>query len=228
LTTNHSKIFLKYNEIELYLQYIDLFFDNFIPPIPGKLNVDYLNRKIRVCTECPLHRTRNHAIPGAGPVPCHMLIIGQAPGNIEDQINALFVGPSGQIFDQLIRHARITRESFYLTNLIKCMLPKSRRPARDEIMQCAHYLRQEIRMVQPSVMVPLGFHATRFLFKEFGLPFPPKHDVHALFGDIIRSSNHWIYPLRHPTALLFNPDKKEVMQKNYGRLYTLMNDDSYV
>jgi DNA polymerase len=139
----------------------------------------------------------------------------------------MFIGPSGPIFDRLIRHAGLNREDFYMSNLIKCMLPKSRRPAREEIGQCSQYLLQEFRLVHPSVLVPLGFHSTRFIFKEFNIAFPPKNEVHALFGQLLETPLYWIYPLRHPTALLFNPEKLDVMQKNYAMLFMLLKDDRY-
>lgn len=187
----------------------------------AKSTLGSLNHTIQNCTACTLHLTRRHAIPGEGPVPCKMLLIAQAPGSMEDQNNRLFIGPSGKIFDRLIRHAGLKRDDFYLTNLIKCMLPKARRPARDEIERCTIYLRQEIREVRPRILVPLGFHATRFAFKEYGLDFPQKHEASRLFGTLFQTGHCQIFPLRHPTALYFNPGKKAVMQENYDKLHVL-------
>lgn len=180
--------------------------------------LDDLKKQISCCTKCKLSQTRRHALPGEGPCPARMLLIAQSPGKVEDIENRMFVGPSGKIFNELLEHADISRETIYLTNLIKCMLPNSRRPSQDEIKQCTWYLDKEIELIQPKLIVPLGFHATRYIFTKYNIPRPPKNEYHTLFGKIVSVGNVKIYPVRHPTALLFNPDKREVMESNYKAL----------
>ncbi len=184
--------------------------------------MEYLNRKIIECQGCKLHQTRKYAIPGEGPAPSGLMIIAQSPGITEDINNRLLIGPSGRIFNQLMKTAGLSRDYFYLTNLIKCMLPKSRRPSKDEIHSCTQFLSEEINMVQPRILVPLGFHATRYLFKEYHLDFPPKAEVYGVFGKVFHVHDMIIYPVRHPAALLFNPDKKAEMERNYSGIRTLM------
>lgn len=187
-------------------------------------NFQILNQQIRACTKCKLFQTSKHALPGEGSIKSHLMLIAQSPGKVEDKENRMFVGPSGKIFNELIEHAGINRETIYLTNLIKCMLPNSRRPSQDEIKQCTWYLDKEIELIQPKLIVPLGFHVTRYLFTKYNIPRPKKNDYHTLFGKIVSVGNVKIYPIRHPTALLFNPDKREVMERNYKALKHLSDN----
>lgn len=184
-------------------------------------NIRELNNKIRTCTKCKLALTRNYAIPGEGNTASKLMLIAQSPGETEDEQNKMFTGPSGKLFNKLLKQAGINRKSVYLTNLIKCMLPNSRRPSREEISQCKFYIEKEIEIIQPEVIVPLGFHSTRFIFIKYGIPRPPKNAYHTLFGRVFHSGEIIIYPLRHPTALLFNPQKRKLMEKNYRELVNL-------
>ena len=180
--------------------------------------LDDLKKQISCCTKCKLAQTRTYAIPGEGALDSTVMLVAQSPGKVEDERNKMFVGPSGKIFNELLEHAGIDRQEIYITNLIKCMLPNSRRPSQDEIKQCTWYLDKEIVMIQPKLIVPLGFHATRYIFTKYNIPRPQKNEYHTLFGKIVIADNIKIHPVRHPTALLFNPDKKKVMEKNYKAL----------
>lgn len=170
---------------------------------------------------CPLHRSRNKAITGDGNRQAGMLIIGQAPGKIEDQTGKMFQGPSGKLFYELVRQAGLTNNDFYMTNLVKCYLPRSKRPSSVELKACTPFLLREMQLLKGDCLVPLGFHATRFLFTHFNLPKPPKSEYHLLFGKVITAGQYSIYPLRHPTALLFNPEKRDLMERNYKFLKQL-------
>ena len=181
-------------------------------------SIQNLNRQIQTCTKCKLSLSRQHALPGEGSLSSRVLLIAQSPGKVEDEKNKMFVGPSGKIFNELLEHAGISRETIYLTNLIKCMLPNSRRPSQDEIKQCTGYLDKEIEWIQPKLIVTLGFHATRYIFTKYNIPRPPKNEYRTLFGRVFTNGYLKIYPVRHPTALLFNPGKKEVMERNYKAL----------
>ena len=128
-----------------------------------------LNHKIAVCGHCQLSTIRKYAVIGQGSSSSEMMLIGQSPGKEEDETNRLFVGPSGKIFDMLLSNAGITRYEIYITNLIKCILPKSRRPSKNEITECSNYLDREIEIVNPRFIVPLGFHSTRYILGKYGL-----------------------------------------------------------
>ncbi|HHJ10665.1 MAG TPA: uracil-DNA glycosylase [Bacteroidetes bacterium] len=175
-------------------------------------------KEIRNCTFCPLHLTRKHALPGEGNIHAKIFMIAQAPGPVEDQSGRMFTGPSAPHLDHLLAIAGLDRKQIYITNLIKCFLPKCRRPSRTEIDACSPYLLREMEAVNPGLIVPLGFHATRFLLMYFNLPRPEKKKFHLLFGHVFQAGRYTVYPLRHPTALLFDPPKKPVMEENYRKL----------
>ncbi|MCD6598750.1 MAG: uracil-DNA glycosylase [Bacteroidales bacterium] len=185
-------------------------------------SIQTLNRQIQTCSKCRLSLSRQHALPGEGSLSSRVLLIAQSPGKVEDAKNRMFIGPSGKLFNELLEHAGISRETIYLTNLIKCMLPNSRRPSQNEIKQCTVYLDKEIELIRPKLIVPLGFHSTRFIFMKYHIPRPPKNEYHILFGRTFHSAGLDIYPLRHPTALLFNPEKRKMMEENYKMLNKLL------
>ncbi len=183
-----------------------------------------LNQQIRECTACPLAATRQLAVCGEGSYRSKVMFIAQAPGEVENRVGKMFIGPSGKIFRQLLANSRIPVGEIYMTNLIKCYIPKCRRPSRGEINQCSKHLEEEVSLLQPKLFIPLGFHATRYLLMRFDLKRPVSKEYHTLFGKLIELDDQLIYPLRHPTALLFNSGKRDLMEKNYRRLYTIIND----
>ena len=183
-----------------------------------------LHQRVRECKACGLAATRQQAVCGEGSYRSKVMVIAQAPGEHENKAGQMFVGPSGVIFRQLLNRSRVPVDEIYMTNLIKCYIPKCRRPSKGEIDQCSKHLEQEVSFLQPKLIVPLGFHATRYILMRFDLERPASKEYHTLFGKLIELDDQLIYPLRHPTALLFNTEKKIVMEKNYGRLFYLMND----
>lgn len=181
-----------------------------------------LNERIRSCQRCRLGETRTNALCGEGNPGAKLMFVAQAPGEVEDREGRMFLGPSGRAFFQLLEAAGITREEFYMTNLVKCRLPKNRKPRRDEIAACSLYLDAEIAVVRPKVIVPLGYYATRSLFEKYGLPWPTGPEKGGLFGTVYRAGECCIYPLRHPAALLYNPALKAEMAGAYRRLRAVM------
>ncbi len=184
--------------------------------------LDTLFEAIKSCSACDLHRYRKRAVLPEWDGLSRILMIAQSPGETENSRGKMFVGPSGLLFDQLLRGAGVRREDFYLTNLIKCMLPHARRPSRAQWDACTPWLEQEIRLVRPRVVVPLGFQALKYILIREGLPRPPKKEYRYLFGEYIRTDDFLVYPLRHPTSLLFNPGKKEIMDRHYGELQKIL------
>ena len=177
-----------------------------------------VNAEIRRCTRCRLADTRIHALCGEGDLSAGLMLIAQAPGEKEDRSGRMFIGPSGKVLDELLEIARIERKAVYMTNLVKCMLPKYRRPKSDEIEICSRYLDREIDIVNPDILVPLGYFATRFIFVKYHIPLPYKSEFHRLYGEVVEADNKYILPLRHPAAALYNPSIKEVMTENYRKM----------
>jgi DNA polymerase len=150
------------------------------------------------------------------------MLVAQAPGEQEDQEAALFIGPSGPIFDALLAKAGLERSSIFVTNLLKCTLPRCRRPKRKEIEACQPFLEQEISLVDPDVLVPLGFYATSSLMQRNNLT-PPKgrKDSTNFFGHLFWNGHKKVYPLPHPSSLLYNPDYRPLAETLYAKLKVL-------
>jgi len=185
---------------------------------------DALFRAIARCRACNLHAYRREAVLPEGNRHSRILMIAQSPGETENRTGKMFSGPSGKIFDALLAGAGIRREDVYLTNLIKCMLPKARRPSRSQWDACTPWLDREITLLQPRIIIPLGFQALKYLLIRYHLPRPPKKEYRHLFGKYIETEDVLIYPLRHPTALLFSPEKKEIMAGNYAELKKIVRE----
>lgn len=119
------------------------------------------------CAKCRLRESRTKVVPGSGPCPASMMIIGEAPGKDEDFAGSPFVGRAGRILDQALADAGISRNEIYITNIVKCRPPKNRRPRADELSACAKYLENELRAVKPSVVCLLGATVARSLAGDF-------------------------------------------------------------
>lgn len=187
------------------------------------MNLEALNAEVRECTRCRLCESRTNAICGEGDPHARLMFIAQAPGEVEDREGRMFLGPSGRVFFELLAPAGIDREDFYMTNLLKCRLPKNRKPKQDEIMACVRYLEREIVLVGPKLLVPLGYYATRYVFEKYALAWPSLQEPHSLFGSVRTTGGCTILPLQHPAALLHNPALREEMVTNYGRLKPLID-----
>ncbi len=130
------------------------------------MKIEELNKQIKECKRCRLYKTRRNAVCGEGNLNAKIMLVAQAPGEKEDEEGRMFVGPSGKVLDELLSKAGVSREKIYMTNLIKCMLPKYRKPKQDEIKACSYYLNEEIKLINPEVLAPLGYYATRCIFED--------------------------------------------------------------
>lgn len=180
--------------------------------------LEELKGQIRVCGRCRLAQTRVHALCGEGDPRARLMLVAQAPGQREDLEGAMFIGPSGRVLDDLLGGAGVTRGEIYMTNLVKCFLPRYRKPRTDEIQACVRYLDEEIELVDPAVIAPLGYFAIRYLLEKYGLPMPKKSDFGNIIGRLLPAGARRIYPLRHPSALLHNRLLLGGMEATYQEL----------
>ncbi len=180
--------------------------------------IENLNIEIRKCNRCRLFQTRTNALCGEGSLDSKIMLIAQAPGENEDREGRMFIGPSGKVLDELLVAAGINRKEVYMTNLVKCMLPKYRKPIPEEIQTCGKYLDKEIELIDPEVLAPLGYYATKYVFERYGGNNKLPSD---LWGTLFRLNAKNVFPLRHPASLLYNPALKPEMIKTYKKLLSL-------
>ncbi len=153
------------------------------------------------------------------------MFVALSPGAKEDLQNRMFVGPSGQVFNKLLNIAGIERKKVYMTNLVKCMLPQNRKPKPDEIEACGTFLDDEILIIHPEVIVPLGYYAARAVLSKYdaGFSLLQKESIKIHFGEMLSFSGQQIYPLPHPASLLYNPAYEASTVEKYMRLKEFMN-----
>jgi len=188
------------------------------------LKIDELNKRIKECKRCRLSQTRLNVICGEGNLNAKIMLIAQAPGEKEDKVGRMFVGPSGKVLDELLNKAGIKRDEIYMTNLIKCMLPDYRKPKQDEIEACGYYLEEEIKLINPEILAPLGYYATCYIFQRYGILPPSRTEFSKVFGKLFLAEDKKILPLPHPATCLYNPDFKQDLIKSYRKLHVLLED----
>jgi uracil-DNA glycosylase family 4 len=185
--------------------------------------LEILNYQIRSCEGCNLSATRKNALTGEGNINARIMFVALSPGIQENLHNQMFIGPSGQVLNKLLYSAGIRRDSIFMTNLIKCMLPKNRKPNRNEIESCHQFMEEEILIIQPEVIVPLGYYAARTLLQKYHEDHEEQstHGNKSVFGQIINLGSHKIYPVPHPASLLYNPSYESDTIEKYRRITTL-------
>jgi DNA polymerase len=175
------------------------------PPLPAGTDdpgpaLAAITERIRVCTLCPLHRTRTRTVPGQGSARPELLFVGEGPGAEEDQQGLAFVGRAGALLTRLIERMGFTREQVHIANIVKCRPTengegrKDRAPEPAEVQACLPYLREQIRILRPRVIIALGNVAVEALTGRRG---------------ITKLRGHWmlfesvdLMPTYHPSFLL--------------------------
>jgi uracil-DNA glycosylase len=123
-----------------------------------------LEREASACTRCPLSAGRTQVVFGVGAPDADLMFVGEAPGREEDLKGEPFVGRSGRLLDKLVlEEMGLTRDEFYIANVLKCRPPNNRDPKPEEITECRPYLEQQVATIDPKVIVTLGNFATRLL-----------------------------------------------------------------
>ncbi len=186
-------------------------------------SLDVLNYKIRTCERCKLSVSRIHALTGEGIINARIMFIALSPGAKEDIQNSMFVGPSGQVFNKLLYAVGIDRKLVFMTNLIKCILPKNRKPKMNEIKSCSYFLNQELAIIQPEVIVPLGYYATRTILAKYQSDaLAEEMSFKNINGQLLTFNEIKVFPLTHPSALLYNPSFEPDTIKKYKKLKMFM------
>jgi DNA polymerase len=152
------------------------------------------------------------------------MLVAQAPGENENREGVMFIGPSGKVLDELLDIASVPRESVYMTKLVKCMLPGYRKPKSDEIDACSVYLDEEIELIAPEVLVPMGYYATRYLLDKYSLEVPDRKSFHELYGRLMLTDGRKIYPLEHPAAAVYDSAKMDRLSDHYRKLGILSEE----
>jgi len=175
-----------------------------------------LDEGIRVCVKCPLHKSRTIAVPGEGPIPTDVFILGEAPGGKEDRLGRPFVGPSGVILAELLEAAGLTRNDVYITSCVKCRPPGNRTPHARELNTCQeNWLDRQIPLADPKIIVLLGKVAISQLLGEEG-------SLRDLHGQIVERDGRLYLMTYHPAAAFRVPETKDSMKQDMLALRRLL------
>lgn len=128
-------------------------------------------------------------------------MIGEGPGVEEDRQGLAFVGPAGQLLTKMIQSIGLTREEVYIANVVKCRPPMNRVPEPEEVRQCLPFLRNQVALIRPRVIVLLGASALKAVMGQ-------DHRITAERGHFIERKGVWFMPTFHPAALLRDETKK--------------------
>ena len=120
------------------------------------MTIEELNNQIRDCRKCRLWQGAKHAVPGEGPLHAKLVLVGQNPGAEEDKTGKPFVGRAGKFLNTVLTRNGINRDDIFVTNIVKHVTPKNRKPFPDEVEACIPYLGRQFDMVKPNVVVLMG------------------------------------------------------------------------
>jgi DNA polymerase len=163
-----------------------------------------LEKIATVCEKCSLSKTRTQVVYGVGNPNADLMFIGEAPGRDEDLKGEPFVGRAGQLLTDIIKAMKLTRDDVYIANVIKCRPPENRNPEPDELEACRPYIRRQVAIIQPKVIVTLGRFALQSLIEK-------AYGISAARGQWLEYNGVKVMPTYHPAYLLRTPSaKKEV------------------
>ena len=158
-----------------------------------------LRQECLACRGCALAEKRTNVVFGDGSTDAKILLVGEGPGQHEDEQGEPFVGRSGQLMDKMLHYIDLNRSrNIYIANIVKCRPPQNRDPEQEEIAACMGYLRNQVALIRPKIIVCVGRIAAMTLIQ-------PDYKVTRQHGEWIQKNGVWMMGTFHPAALLRNP-----------------------
>ncbi|HAT74227.1 MAG: Phage SPO1 DNA polymerase-related protein [Candidatus Moranbacteria bacterium GW2011_GWF2_36_839] len=177
--------------------------------------LNQLNKKMLACKKCALCATCQQVVPGEGSANAKILFIGEGPGKKEDELGRPFVGSAGKFLDEMLAIIKLKREDVYIANIVKCRPPENRDPLPQEAITCWPWLLEQIKIIQPKLIVTLGRHSMeRFL---------PNHKISQMHGTLVIKTIPEIgkqnfYTLYHPAAALYNGSMRKTLITDFKKI----------
>lgn len=167
------------------------------------------------CQRCPLSTTRTRIVFGTGAPSAKVMLVGEAPGKHEDLTGLPFVGAAGALLDELLAHAGLDRGEVFIANVVKCRPPGNRNPAPLEIETCTPFLREQMRVISPAVLVTLGNFATRLVLGT-------DEGITGLRGTARSMGRITVLPVYHPAAAIYDRSKREPLFSDFALIKELL------
>ena len=165
------------------------------------LDWESLERQCQCCTQCDLCQTRKNVVFGVGLKTTDILFIGEGPGEQEDLQGIPFVGPAGKLLDDMLSIIDLDRTKCYIANIVKCRPPRNRDPQEEEQLACIGYLRNQVALIQPKIIVCLGRIAAKRIID-------PDYRITREHGTWLCRNGIWMTSIYHPSALLRDVSKR--------------------
>lgn len=186
--------------------------------IPSPASLEELHGVMVRCTRCDLFLSRTQVVPGSGNPRARALFVGEAPGATEDKEGVPFVGASGKLLESMLAAAGISRDQIFIANTVRCRPPENRNPRAREIRACAGWLAEQVRLIEPALVVTLG----RFALQHF-LPEGKITQLQGTVQEVDYSGRALqVLPLLHPSAILRSPDLRPAYQEQFEELGALL------
>jgi uracil-DNA glycosylase len=178
--------------------------------------------EVRVCTRCRLAETRTNAVPGEGRADTEVVLVGEGPGQTEDQQGRPFVGRAGDLLVRLLSTLGWRRQEVFITNIVKCRPPGNRDPEPDEIAACVPYLQRQLEVLDPAVVVTLG----RFSMAHFrpGERITQIHGTHVPAPAATGARDALAFAMFHPAAALRSSDVERQSYDDIAALPRVLRD----
>ncbi|MBN2334981.1 uracil-DNA glycosylase [Candidatus Bathyarchaeota archaeon] len=181
--------------------------------------MDRVREEASACTRCPLWENRANAVVGSGNLDSPLVLVGEAPGRKEDESGLPFVGSAGKLLDRLLGEAGLTREDVFITNIVKCRPPKNRRPKKGEVDACERFIAEQLDIIRPRVVAPMGNSSINYFFEKHGLGKAVVGDVHGVEHEIEAGWGVFkLVPLYHPAAAIYTRRLVEELERDMKRL----------
>ena len=174
-------------------------------------SLEELAQHCSACQKCVLGQTRTNLVLGTGNPNADLMFVGEAPGEQEDLSGVPFVGRAGQLLDKFLAAIDVERSDVYIANILKCRPPKNRDPLPEEEDACIDYLRAQVKLIRPKVIVCLGRISAMRLIK-------PDFKITQEHGQWFKKGGLLMTAVYHPAALLRDPRKKEDMLEDMKRI----------
>jgi len=165
------------------------------------LDWENLEKECNGCTKCGLCEDRHNVVFGVGPKNAQIMFIGEGPGEQEDLKGEPFVGAAGKLLDDMLSIIDLNRSNCYIANIVKCRPPGNRDPKEEEQDACIDYLRNQVALIQPKIIVCLGRIAAMRIIR-------PDFRITREHGTWINKNGIWLSAIYHPSALLRDVTKR--------------------
>lgn len=170
-----------------------------------------MNTEVETCRRCELGETRRSVVFGEGHPSAKLMLVGEAPGEKEDESGKPFAGPADRILDKILEENGISREDIYITSVIKCRPPKNRMPKKAEVTACAPFLEKQIESIKPKIIVCLGSLAAKTIID-------PKLKITEMRGKWVEKNGMKMTPTYHPASVFHDQEKMGAIREDFRKV----------